>query len=37
MAESVEIFGKNPFPPDPQRPLHIKGDLIRHFIYPALQ
>jgi hypothetical protein len=35
MAESVEIFGNHPFPPDRKRPLHIQGDLIRHFIYPA--
>lgn len=35
MAESVEIFGNHPFPPDSKRPIHIKGDLIRHFIYPA--
>ena len=35
MAETVEIFGNYPFPPDRKRPLHIKGDLIRHFIYPA--
>jgi mannose-6-phosphate isomerase-like protein (cupin superfamily) len=33
MAE--EIFGKHPFPPDKKKPLHIRGDLIRHFIYPA--
>jgi len=35
MTESVEIFGNHPFPPDQKHPLHIKGDLIRHFIYPA--
>ena len=35
MAETVEIFGNHPFSPDQKRPLHIKGDLIRHFIYPA--
>ena len=35
MAESVEIFGNHPFPPDRKRPIHIKGELIRHFIYPA--
>ena len=33
MAE--EIFGNHPFPPDKKKPLHIRGDLIRHFIYPA--
>ncbi|MGA2764446.1 MAG: cupin domain-containing protein [Spirochaetia bacterium] len=33
MAE--EIFGSHPFPPDRKKPLHIRGDLIRHFIYPA--
>jgi len=33
MAE--EIFGNHPFPPDKKRPVHIRGDLIRHFIYPA--
>ncbi len=35
MSESVEIFGNHPFPPDQKRPVAIKGDLIRHFIYPA--
>jgi gentisate 1,2-dioxygenase len=33
MAE--EIFGNHPFPPDRKKPVHIRGDLIRHFIYPA--
>ena len=33
MAE--EIFGNYPFPPDRKRPIHIRGDLIKHFIYPA--
>jgi len=33
MAE--EIFGNHPFPPDRKKPTHIRGDLIRHFIYPA--
>jgi mannose-6-phosphate isomerase-like protein (cupin superfamily) len=33
MAE--EIFGRHPFPPDRKKPVHIRGDLIRHFIYPA--
>ena len=33
MAE--EIFGNHPFPPDRKKPIHIRGDLIRHFIYPA--
>ena len=28
-------FGEYPFPPDKKEPLHIKGDLIKHFIYPA--
>jgi len=28
-------FGKYPFPPDQKKPLHIKGDLIKHFIYPS--
>ena len=32
MAE--EIFGNYPFPPDQKRPIHIRGDLIKHFIYP---
>ena len=35
MAEPVGIFGNHPFPPNKKKPLHIKGDLIRHFIYPA--
>jgi len=35
MADAVEIFGNHPFPPDKKTPTHIKGDLIRHFIYPA--
>jgi mannose-6-phosphate isomerase-like protein (cupin superfamily) len=33
MAE--EIFGNHPFPPDQKKPIHIRGDLIKHFIYPA--
>ena len=33
MAE--EVFGNHPFPPDRKKPIHIRGDLIRHFIYPA--
>ncbi len=33
MAE--EIFGNHPFPPDRKKPIHIRGDLVRHFIYPA--
>jgi gentisate 1,2-dioxygenase len=35
MAEETGIFGNHPFPPDRKKPIHIKGDLIRHFIYPA--
>jgi mannose-6-phosphate isomerase-like protein (cupin superfamily) len=35
MADAVDIFGNHPFPPDKKKPTHIKGDLIRHFIYPA--
>ncbi len=35
MAESVEIFGNHPFPPDRKHPIHIRGELIRHFLYPA--
>lgn len=33
MAE--EIFGNYPFPPDKKRPIHIRGELIKQFIYPA--
>ncbi len=33
MAEG--IFGNHPFPPDQKKPIHIRGDLIKHFIYPA--
>lgn len=33
MAES--IFGNHPFPPQQKRPIHIRGELIKHFIYPA--
>ena len=29
------IFGNHPFPPDRKKPTHIRGELIRHFIYPA--
>ena len=29
------IFGSHPFPPDQKRPIHIRGNLIRHFIYPV--
>ncbi len=35
MADAVDIFGNHPFPQDKKKPTHIKGDLIRHFIYPA--
>jgi mannose-6-phosphate isomerase-like protein (cupin superfamily) len=30
-----EIFGNYPFKPSEKRPLHIRGELIKHFIYPA--
>jgi gentisate 1,2-dioxygenase len=33
MAE--EIFGNHPFPPDQKKPIHIRGELIKQFIYPA--
>lgn len=33
MAE--QIFGNHPFPPDRKKPIHIRGELIKHFIYPA--
>ena len=33
MAE--QIFGNHPFPPDEKKPVHVRGNLIRHFIYPA--
>jgi mannose-6-phosphate isomerase-like protein (cupin superfamily) len=33
MAEN--IFGNHPFPPDKKKPIAIRGELIRHFIYPA--
>jgi gentisate 1,2-dioxygenase len=29
------LFGNHPFPPDLKRPIHIRGQLIKHFIYPA--
>jgi len=35
MAEEFEVFGNHPFPPDQKKPIHIRGDLIKHFIYPA--
>ena len=35
MSEENEIFGNHPFPPDKKKPIHIRGDLIKHFIYPA--
>ncbi len=28
-------FGNHPFPPDQKRPIHIRGELIKQFIYPA--
>ena len=31
---SEELFGNYPFPPDKKEPLHIRGDLIKKFIYP---
>jgi len=33
--KSDAIFGNHPFPPNKKKPLHIRGELIRHFIYPA--
>jgi mannose-6-phosphate isomerase-like protein (cupin superfamily) len=30
----VTKFGNHPFPPDQKRPVHIRGDLVLHFIYP---
>lgn len=35
MAEEEKVFGNHPFPPDKKKPIHIRGELIRHFIYPA--
>ena len=29
-----ELLGRYPFPPDQKRPVHIRGELIHHFIYP---
>lgn len=33
----AELFGKYPFPPDQKRPIHIRGELIYHFIYPLTE
>ncbi|MBI2914981.1 MAG: cupin domain-containing protein [Firmicutes bacterium] len=35
MAKMDEIFGRHPFPPDQKKPVHIRGDLIKQFIYPS--
>lgn len=35
MSEQEFTFGSYPFPPDKKRPIHIRGDLIKNFIYPA--
>lgn len=35
MTEEKIIFGNYPFPPDGKKPIHIRGDLIKQFIYPA--
>ena len=35
MTEESFTFGSYPFPPDQKKPIHIRGDLIKHFIYPA--
>lgn len=35
MSEDAALFGNHPFPPDQKRPLHIRGDLIKKFLYPA--
>ena len=32
---SGQIFGNHPFPPGEKRPIHIRGELIKQFIYPA--
>jgi mannose-6-phosphate isomerase-like protein (cupin superfamily) len=30
-----KVFGNHPFPPEEKRAIHIRGDLIHHFIYPV--
>ncbi|MCL4415999.1 MAG: cupin domain-containing protein [Actinobacteria bacterium] len=35
MLQQEFTFGNYPFPPDKKRPIHIKGELIKNFIYPA--
>jgi gentisate 1,2-dioxygenase len=35
MGEQDNLFGNHPFPPNQKKPIHIRGDLIKHFIYPA--
>lgn len=30
-----QVFGNHPFPPDRKEPIHIRGELIKQFIYPA--
>jgi len=32
---SDDIFGAYPFPPERKKPMHIRGESIKHFIYPA--
>ena len=34
MAEAEPIFGRYPCPPDKKKPVHVRGELIKHFIYP---
>lgn len=35
MAKDEIVFGSYPFTPDKKEPLHIRGELIKHFVYPA--
>ncbi|MHB1254042.1 MAG: cupin domain-containing protein, partial [Candidatus Humimicrobiaceae bacterium] len=35
MSEQEFVFGSYPFTPDKKRPIHIRGELIKNFIYPA--
>lgn len=35
MSENEKLFGNYPFPPDKKKPIHIRGELIKDFLYPS--
>lgn len=35
MSKEQQLFENHPFPPDKKRPIHIRGELIKDFLYPV--